>query len=776
MAVVYNARMLFWRKHIPLVVILIAFVVLAVSYSVVNPLYESTDEIRHYHYVRHLAETHTLPVQDPALPSTQSHHPPLFYALAALVSGWVQPDHPLYFDPAVNPHWGFRYWEVSVDNKNQYLHGADEAFPYQGDALKAHLARWVNVLIGLGTVWLTYRLGQVIWPDQPALALGAMAFVAFNPMFLYMSGAINNDVIAALSSAAVLVACAEIIARGITLRRAAVLGGLYGLAILSKFNVAFILALIELALLADAWHRHAWRRRHVRELARTNVVVLGMALLISGWWFARNQILYGEPTGVQRVTVLWGMRDPRTSLTLVLSELPYLWTSLWGRFGYGQIPMPDWTYTGLKIIAGLALIGLIARAVQVIRTRSRLLALQLGLLVATVVSFAGVLFGYMLISPAGAMGRFLFPALPALGVLLTYGLSALIPARWTQGLAIVCLVVMASLSLVGLTGVLAPAYARPARLTEKQLAAISHPTQAIFGNQAKLLGYDVNADRVQPGGELILTVYWQALAAAAPDLTTFVGLLSRDGPVIAQRDTYPGLGNFHGSLWRAGDTFSDRYRIVLDPWAYAPDETLVLLALYTPSGGRLPVSQLSGTSLGTAITLTRVSIAPLAGALDATSLGTTPLGTTPYPNPVRVNFDNEMALLGYDVNARTVRPGEAITLTLYWQITRPTQDEYRVLAHVAGKEKYQKWAEDDGMPYVSPKRTWRWTVGQVYQETRPLRLAPDTPPGMYPIELGLYTEPNNKRLAVLAQDGRQIGDTIVLTYVLVTAQPAVEPP
>jgi hypothetical protein len=126
-----------------------------------------------------------------------------------------------------------------------------------------------------------------------------------------------------------------------------------------------------------------------------------------------------------------------------------------------------------------------------------------------------------------------------------------------------------------------------------------------------------------------------------------------------------------------------------------------------------------------------------------------------------------MELLGYDVNARAVRPGQAITLTLYWHITRPTQEEYRVLAHVAGKEKHQKWAEDDGMPYVSPKRTWRWTVGQVYREERPLRLAADTPPGMYPIELGLYTEPNNKRLPVLAQDGRQIGDYIVLTHVLV---------
>ena len=30
------------------------YLVLAVSYSLANPLYESTDELRHFRYVRHL--------------------------------------------------------------------------------------------------------------------------------------------------------------------------------------------------------------------------------------------------------------------------------------------------------------------------------------------------------------------------------------------------------------------------------------------------------------------------------------------------------------------------------------------------------------------------------------------------------------------------------------------------------------------------------------------------------------------------------------------------
>mgnify|MGYP003381692083 CR=1 FL=1 len=33
--------------------------------------------------------------------------------------------------------------------------------------------------------------------------------------------------------------------------------------------------------------------------------------------------LYGEPTGIEQLTQLWGVRDPRDSFWLAISELPY---------------------------------------------------------------------------------------------------------------------------------------------------------------------------------------------------------------------------------------------------------------------------------------------------------------------------------------------------------------------------------------------------------------------------------------------------------------------
>ena len=190
-------------------IILLSFTLLALAGSIINPLHEATDELRHYRFVRHIAVKRALPVQGEVGCSAQGHHPPLFYIMGALATGWIDTGRDICYTPPENPFWGYRYWEVSVDNKNQYLHGADESFPWRGEALAAHIARAVNVLLGTGVVWITWLIGRTIWPKRPALALGGVAFVAFNPMFLYMSGAINNDVIAALSGSASTACSAE---------------------------------------------------------------------------------------------------------------------------------------------------------------------------------------------------------------------------------------------------------------------------------------------------------------------------------------------------------------------------------------------------------------------------------------------------------------------------------------------------------------------------------------------------------------------------------------
>ena len=258
------------RRHWPILLILIAYLSLAVAYSLASPLYEPTDELRHFRYVRHIAVHHSLPVQQTDAPRAQSHHPPLYYVLGALVSGWLPIAQEIYYEPATNPYWGYQYWEVGDDNKNQYLHGDDELFPFHGVALAVYVVRWMTVLIGAGVVWLTYRIGREVFPDRPALAVGGAALIAFNPQFIYLSGAINNDILAALCGAAVLWACVRLVRDGPSVRTDLTLGVLYGVSLLTKFHLLALLGLIELAYLIAVWPTRDWRA-----FVRGSLVVVG---------------------------------------------------------------------------------------------------------------------------------------------------------------------------------------------------------------------------------------------------------------------------------------------------------------------------------------------------------------------------------------------------------------------------------------------------------------------------------------------------------------------
>jgi 4-amino-4-deoxy-L-arabinose transferase-like glycosyltransferase len=167
-----------------------------VAYSVITPIFEASDEVWHYPVVQYMATGHGLPMQTPVerpgLWKQQASQPPLYYALAALLTAWVDTsDLPSTLRP--NPHAAVGI--VTPDgNINLVAHDpAREAWPWRGTVLAVHIARLLSVAMGTATVYLTYRLGQEVFPDRLEIAWGAAAINAFTPMFVFISGSVNND-------------------------------------------------------------------------------------------------------------------------------------------------------------------------------------------------------------------------------------------------------------------------------------------------------------------------------------------------------------------------------------------------------------------------------------------------------------------------------------------------------------------------------------------------------------------------------------------------------
>jgi hypothetical protein len=677
--------------------------------------------------------------------------------MAALVTAWIDTGRDVCYSPPANDFWGYRYWEISSDNKNQYLHGQDEAFPWHGEALVAHIARAVNVLVGAAVVLVTWLIGRALWPQARAMALGGAAFVAFNPMFVYMAGSINNDVIAALAGSAVTLACVRLVKddKGLGQRWGIALGILYGLALLSKFNLAAIILLIEATITWVAWRKRQWRLWW-----SANALVVGSAALLAGWWFIRNQNLYGEPTGFQRVTEIWGARNPLESWGVAVFELPYIWSSLWGRFGYGQVPLPDGIYVGLRWMAAVAFLGLPIGLIRRGRLSVRPNLIAILLLIVNVCLFFGVLFTYTLLSPAGAMGRFFFPALPSLAVLIFFGLFQWIALagpviassdreeNLALPTALSALATMLLLTLLALFAYLAPAFARPKSFAAELAPQFSSGAQ--FDSLVKLQGYDLNTTTLHPGETIEVNLYWEVIGQPPGNYLMFLHLVDELGIMVAQRDTHPGLGNFPSSEWRPGDRFVETIRLFVPETAYAQSAGSLSVGLYAPDGFRLAVVDAGGNAVGDALELSKFEIVA---------------ASTIYPNPLNQNFNNEVRLIGYEYDRRLLNAGDDLTVTLYWKALQDAPPDYLVRLLLVDEHGITH-AAADSRPQSGQSPTVSWREGEIVSDVHLLALDSTLSPSTYRIHVALIDPDTKEAQNIVADDdGHWIDDHLQLARV-----------
>ncbi len=709
--------------RLPFHVLLFTF--LALLYTLTVPLFEGNDESWHYAYVRYIAENGALPRQPPDRyphwARQEASQPPLYYLLAAALTRPVpQDDLPALYGrenpfPAVLPV-GYR------DNQNHYIHTDAERFPYRGAALAIRLARLLSILFGAGTVWGTYRLARKLFPEEEWVAAGAAMTVALIPGFLFTSGLVNNDALAA---------CIATWALGVLPHPTpAAFGGipsplltegqkrgggrwrgkaglLLGAAALTKLSG---LLLWPFAALALAWE--AGRRRDVRFLLRTGLVVFGAALALCGWWYGRNWYLYGDPTGLAAMLPLVGRREPGFGLAdFFRTEAGLVWTSYWAVFGWYNLAAPAWVYRVYGLLTALGLAGLVLFGARAVRRKDRGALGRVGYLALWALIVAVGLIRWTL-TTGGSQGRLLYPAVGAHAVLLALGWAQLVPARARRWFFPVLGGVLLALALWMPFGVIRPAYARPAPLTtvadlERR---ISHRTDIRFGEHITLLGYRVEAEEVRPGQTVPVTLCWRADGPVGADYFVSLSLLTAEGLTAGQKVTHPGLGTFPTSLWPPGGAFCDRYPLPVRETV--PTTTLSTLAVgLTTFTERLPVYNNKDGRLGDTFHFPGPRI------------------TVPDSGPVLdYRWGHEVALVGYRLERAVLMPGEELDLTLYWRALGPFGGPRSATVQVLQGD--FKIAQTDLPLNLGP--------GEVWADHRRMPLAADAPPGVYELKVAVY--------------------------------------
>jgi len=757
------------RQRALLVLILGSYALLAVAYSLVTPLFEASDELWHYPMVKYVADhDFGLPVQDPAHPSPwrqEGGQPPLYYYLGALLTRWIDTSD---MDAVrrINPHADIGV-VVPDGNANMVVHDAErEAFPWRGTALAMRLVRFLSILMGLGTVLLTYALGRELFPAAPAIALGAAAFTAFNPMFLFISGVIKNDNLSTLLASALLLLIVRLVRRSATpppLRTYVWLGILAGLGMLAKYQIGFMLPLIALVLLAISWRARDWR-----PVVLGGLISGGLTVLIAGWWYWRNYDLYGDATGINVFLDIVGRRAVPADLQQLWTERETFMMAFWGFFGGVNVPMRDGVYALFNLLAGISILGLLlalAREIALrVRTRACPTDRSLYAARALTVFWAALVFVSLLVwtrQTWASQGRLWFSAIAALNVWLAAGIAAWLPRRpkaQTAGLGVAALL-FAGIAALQPLATIRPAYTLDGNATwpfatverGAHLAACFREPDAT--QEALCVAYQHVEGTLQPGDTLYLSPAMTVKAPLSRDWSLFVHLVNEDGTLEAQRDVYPGGGLLATSDLQSGDSWNNLAAVPIPETIYAPQTLDVWLGFYDLATFERMIPLGANANAQTdRLWLGRVTLEPPPGA---------------FPNPVDADFGGQIILRGYEITRRALRPGESTTVTLHWEARERLATNYVISVQIIDPDPARliKAAQLDAPP--DPPTT-AWTPGVPVADSRALTIADDALPGRYRLLVRVYPAGDPAgALRVRGEAGAQSVDYVWLSWIQV---------
>jgi hypothetical protein len=123
-----------------------------------------------------------------------------------------------------------------------------------------------------------------------------------------------------------------------------------------------------------------------------------------------------------------------------------------------------------------------------------------------------------------------------------------------------------------------------------------------------------------------------------------------------------------------------------------------------------------------------------------------------------------MALVGYDLDQRVLRPGETVALTSYWRCLQRMDTNYNISAQVVDVGQ-RKAAQHDGWPLDGAAPTAAWEPGQDLTDTYRLEIYPDASPGVYDVRIIVYAlmDGDIAHLPVTPEGGRMQAKHITLT-------------
>jgi len=125
-------------------------------------------------------------------------------------------------------------------------------------------------------------------------------------------------------------------------------------------------------------------------------------------------------------------------------------------------------------------------------------------------------------------------------------------------------------------------------------------------------------------------------------------------------------------------------------------------------------------------------------------------------------YNNELKLLGVEIGADVVRPGQRVPVTVYWQALKPMDTNYSVFVHLVGRE-HQSVGQCNTYPGLGLRPTTTLLPGQIIADTYPVLVEGGSEaPTRLLVKVGLFNFEESGRPGIPAIDseGNEVSPTV----------------
>ena len=418
--------------------ILALYFLLAFGYSLLMPIWEAPDEPAHYHLAWHIARKDRYATYER---NYEAYQPRAYYYAASFVIRALDEFNPKFSDYYIPPHQARNYRKpVAMFNWT----AANYRF-----RLGVYSLRWINILFGAFALWLNWKSFRLLAPEKPGLRLAALALGALTPQYLHIMSSVSNDAPGTLAGALLFYLAIRFT------RESSNLPGL--LSILLAVVLPFMTKLTVLPVSAAVLVIIAWKWFFSLASKRW-LVFSGLAILLGA---GISYIFFPETLQTALSEIKWRLFSFRKNafthkyIKFILSQI--IWT-YWGKVGWLAIGLHAYI---VNFLTALGLTGMLLHAGRFIRSRTTdpqfnqwLGTWMIGIFTLLAVFRNGL-------TTSATQGRFLFPAIGALSILMVGGWHDMLPERYQRILpALIILLFLCCNMLLWLTGIL-PAYYQP---------------------------------------------------------------------------------------------------------------------------------------------------------------------------------------------------------------------------------------------------------------------------------------------------------------------------